>query len=123
MFDTRSSKYARVSCSNIKIYCLTLWMLHTELVVTNLEATLLEGVLLYFSSLNDFFRDAVWHAAKITDFLKNNHLRITEDLFPADRERWLKLWPSVEKAYKENKKAVFVSGCAFVDGVEISTPT
>lgn len=122
MFDTRSSKYARVSCRNIKIYCLTLWMLHTELVVTDLEATL-EGVLLYFSSLKDFFRDAVWHAAKITDFLKNNHLRISEDLSPADREKRMKLWPAVEKARKENKRAFFVGGRAFVDGVEIHPPT
>ncbi len=52
MFDTRSWKYVRVSCRNIKINYLKLWMLHTKLVVTNLETTLLEGVLLFFSSLD-----------------------------------------------------------------------
>ncbi len=52
MFDTRSWKYVRVSCRNIKINYLKLWMLQTKLVVTNLETTLLEGVLLFFSSLD-----------------------------------------------------------------------
>lgn len=76
------------------------------------------GIIFQFTSR--FFRDAVWRAAKDADFLKDNKLRISEDLSPADRERRLKLWPAVEKARKENKKAFFVGGRAFVDGVEIS---
>lgn len=76
-----------------------------------------------FQFTSRFFRDAVWRAAKDADFLKNNHLRISEDLSPADRETRLKLWPAVEKARKENKKAFFVGGRAFVDGVEIHPPT
>lgn len=79
------------------------------------------GVIFQFTSR--FFRDAVWRAAKDADFLKNNHLRISEDLSPADREKRMKLWPAVEKARKENKKAFFVGGRAFVDGVEIHPPT
>ncbi len=79
------------------------------------------GIIFQFTSR--FFRDAVWRAAKDADFLKNNHLRITEDLSPADRENRLKLWPAVENARKENKKAFFVGGRAFVDGVEIYPPT
>ncbi|KAL0196703.1 hypothetical protein M9458_005243, partial [Cirrhinus mrigala] len=79
------------------------------------------GIIFQFTSR--FFRDAVWRAAKDAEFLKNNHLRITEDLSAADRERRLKLWPTVEKARKENKKAFFVGGRAFVDGFEISPPT
>lgn len=79
------------------------------------------GIIFQFTSR--FFRDAEWHADKDADFLKNNHLRITEDLSPADRERRMKLWPAVEKARKENKRAFFVGGRAFEEGVEISPPT
>lgn len=78
------------------------------------------GVIVQFTSR--FQRDAVWRAAKDSSFLKNNNLKISEDLSTADRERRNKLWPVVEKARKENKRAYFVGGRAFVEGSEIFPP-
>lgn len=79
------------------------------------------GILFRFTSR--FYRDAVWRAAKDADFLTKNRLKITEDLSSADRAKRLKLWPIIEKARKENKRAFFVGGRAFVDGTEIFPPT
>lgn len=67
-----------------------------------------------------FHRDAIWRSAKHSAFLRENKLKFVEDLSAEDRERRRKLWPAVEKARKENKKAFFVGGRAFVDGTEIS---
>ncbi len=78
------------------------------------------GIIVQFTSR--FQRDAVWRAAKESVFLRNNNLKMSEDLSPADRERRNKLWPAVEKARKENKRAYFVGGRAFVEGVEIFPP-
>ncbi len=78
------------------------------------------GIIFQFTSR--FYRDAVWRAAKDADFLIENRLKITEDLSPADREKRVKLWPTIEKARKENKRAFFVGGRAFVDGTEIFPP-
>ncbi|KAA0705276.1 hypothetical protein E1301_Tti009859 [Triplophysa tibetana] len=79
------------------------------------------GVIFQFTSR--FYRDAVWRAAKDSVFLRNNNLKIAEDLSPSDRERRNKLWPLVDKARRENKRAYFVGGRAFVDGTEIFSPT
>lgn len=78
------------------------------------------GIIVQFTSR--FHRDAVWRAAKESSFLRNNNLKISEDLSQADRERRNKLWPVVEKARKENKRAHFVGGRAFVEGAEIFPP-
>lgn len=51
-----------------------------------------------------------------------NQLRFTEDLIAPDRERRQLLWPAVEKAQKEGKRAHFVGARAFVDGSEIFRP-
>ncbi|XP_016117266.1 uncharacterized protein [Sinocyclocheilus grahami] len=78
------------------------------------------GIIIQFTSR--FQRDAVWRAAKDSIFLRNNNLKISEDLSQADRERRNQLWPVVEKARKENKRAYFVGGRAFVEGAEIFPP-
>lgn len=78
------------------------------------------GVIFQFTSR--FYRDAIWRAAKDSSFLRNNNLKIAEDLSPSDREKRNKLWPLVEKARRENKRAYFVGGRAFVDGTEIFLP-
>ncbi len=46
-------------------------------------------------------------------------MKISEDLSLADKERRNKLWPAVEKARKDNKRAYFIGGRAFVEGIEI----
>lgn len=44
------------------------------------------GIILQFTSR--IYRDAVWHSAKSSSFLKNNNLRLAEDLSTEDREEW-----------------------------------
>ncbi len=61
-------------------------------------------------------RDLVWRQAKHSNYLRNHKLRFTEDLTQADRMLRMKLWPLVEAARKEGKRALFVGGRAFVDG-------
>lgn len=78
------------------------------------------GIIFQFTSR--FYRDAVWRAAKDSSFIRSNNLKIAEDLSPSDREKRNKLWPLVEKARRENKRAFFVGGRAFVDGTEIFPP-
>ncbi|KAG1953593.1 hypothetical protein F2P79_009160 [Pimephales promelas] len=51
------------------------------------------GIICQFASR--FFRDAVWRAAKESAFLRENGLKISEDLSPADKERRNKLWPII----------------------------
>lgn len=65
-------------------------------------------------------RDNLWKAAKTSQFLKENRdLKFAEDLSKEDRERRRKLWPTIEKARSENKKAYYVGSRGFVDGVEV----
>lgn len=79
------------------------------------------GIIFQFTSR--FYRDAIWRAAKDSPFLRNNNLKLSEDLSPTDREKRNKLWPLVDKARRDNKRAYFVGGRAFVDGTEIFPPT
>jgi hypothetical protein len=53
-----------------------------------------------------------------TPFLRNNNLKLFEDLSPTDREKRNKLWPLVDKARRDNKRAYFVGGRAFVEGTK-----
>lgn len=78
------------------------------------------GIILQFSSR--FYRDAVWRAAKESTFLREHNMKISEDLSLTDKERRNKLWPAVEKARKDNKRAYFIGGRAFVEGIEIFPP-
>jgi len=79
------------------------------------------GIIFQFTSR--FYRDAIWRAAKDSQFLRNNNLKLSEDLSPTDREKRNKLWPLVDKARRDNKRAYFVGGRAFVEGTEIFPPT
>ena len=58
--------------------------------------------------------DAVWRSAKGCKFLWDNKLRITETLSPEDRVAREKLWPLVEKARKDGKKASFLGTYALI---------
>lgn len=75
------------------------------------------GIILQFTSRST--RDAVWKAAKNHPFLQEHHLRLAEDLSPADRERRAALWPAIQKARNEGKIAYYFGARAFVDGKEI----
>lgn len=84
------------------------------------DASKPRGVIVQFTMRH--FREAVWKAAKNSSFLANNHLRFAEDLSPDDRQLRRLLWPQVEKARREGRRAYFVGPRAFVDGKEL-TPT
>lgn len=55
----------------------------------------------------------------MSEFFCTNQLRFSEDLVAPDWERRRLLWPAVEKARKEGKRAYFVGAHAFIDGSEI----
>lgn len=75
------------------------------------------NIIIRFSSRP--LRDAVWKAAKQSQFLKNNRLRFAEDLTAEDREKRRALWPRIEEARARGDKAYFIAGRAFVNGSEI----
>ncbi len=64
-------------------------------------------------------RDLVWKLSKANNLLSIKHLRFKEDLTAADKEARKKLWPLVEKARKEGKRAHFVGNKAYVDNKEV----
>lgn len=65
-------------------------------------------------------RDSLWKAAKTSPFLKENRgLKFAEDLSREERERRSKLWPIIEKARRENKKAYYIRCRGFVNGTEV----
>ncbi|KAL1271990.1 hypothetical protein QQF64_031006 [Cirrhinus molitorella] len=61
------------------------------------------------------FRDTLWKAAKNSPYLAKHHLRFAEDLSPEDREQRNKLWPLVEKARQQGRRAHFVGPKAYID--------
>lgn len=75
------------------------------------------AVILLFRSRH--VRDLLWKSAKKSSFLKEKKLRFAEDLTAVDKEIRSQLWPSVEAARKEGRRAYFVGTRAFVDGKEI----
>lgn len=64
-------------------------------------------------------RDLLWRVAKRSEYLKNNKLRFTEDLTAEDKATRNKLWPIIEAAKKEGKKAHFAGTRVIIDGREI----
>ncbi|MGL4645788.1 MAG: hypothetical protein ACRCVL_01525 [Cetobacterium sp.] len=64
-------------------------------------------------------RDLVWRFAKANEYLQRKHLRFKEDLTAADKEARTKLWPLVENARKEGKRAYFVGDKAYIDKKEV----
>lgn len=75
------------------------------------------AVILLFRSRH--IRDLLWKSAKKSSFLKEKKLRFAEDLTAVDKETRNQLWPSVEAARKEGRRAYFVGTRAFLDGKEI----
>ncbi|XP_016110462.1 uncharacterized protein [Sinocyclocheilus grahami] len=64
-------------------------------------------------------RDLTWKGAKGNDFLKKNNMYFKEDLTIKDRATRNLLWPVIDKARKEGKRAFYVGVKAIVDGKEI----
>lgn len=66
------------------------------------------------------FRDAVWKAAKSSEFLRNQGMQFKEDLTKEDRDSRQKLWPLIKKARDDGKSAYFVGGRGFIEGTEVT---
>ena len=64
-------------------------------------------------------RDLVWKQAKSNALLKDKKLLLGEDLTATDKQTRAKLWPLVEKARSEGKKAYFRGARAYIGGKEI----
>lgn len=67
---------------------------------------------------NRSMRDLLWRVAKKSEYLQNNRLRFTEDLTTEDKAMRNKLWPMIEAARKNGKKAHFAGTCVIIDGKE-----
>ncbi|KAL7392437.1 hypothetical protein ABVT39_024538 [Epinephelus coioides] len=68
-------------------------------------------------------RDAVWRAIKTSLYLRERGFQFKEDLSKGDRERRERLWPAVERARADGKKAFFAGARAFIEGEgEIKLP-
>ena len=61
----------------------------------------------------------VWKSAKNTDYLTSRKIRFREDLTSRDKETRNKLWPHIETARKEGKKAFFRGTKAIIYGKEL----
>ena len=64
-------------------------------------------------------RDLVWRMAKNSSFLTENKLRFTEDLTTTDKALREKLWPIIDAAKKEGKKAHFAGVRVIIEGKEV----
>lgn len=65
-------------------------------------------------------RDKVWKDAKTSAVLKERRIRIMEDLSQEEKDARNKLWPVVEQARKEGKRAGFRGSAAYIDGKRVS---
>ncbi|RXN11639.1 nucleoside diphosphate-linked moiety X motif 22 [Labeo rohita] len=64
-------------------------------------------------------RDVIWKNAENSDYLKECKLRFGEDLTNEEKASRALLWPYVQKAHNEGKKAYFIGSKAYIDGREI----
>lgn len=65
--------------------------------------------------------DKIWKDARTSELLKARGIKILEDLTQEAKESRNQLWPQVEKARKEGKKAGFRGAHAYIDGVRVTT--
>ncbi len=64
-------------------------------------------------------RNLLWRVAKKSEYLKNNRLKFAEDLTTEDKAIRNKLWPIIEAAKKNGKKAHFAGTRIIIDGKEV----
>jgi len=75
-------------------------------------------IIVQFLSRN--VRDKIWRDARTAAILKERKIRIFEDLTQSTKDARNKLWPLVERARKEGKRAGFRGPFAYIDGKRIS---
>ncbi|XP_051980432.1 uncharacterized protein si:ch211-196c10.15 [Xyrauchen texanus] len=61
-------------------------------------------------------KEKVWKCAKNSEFLKIKKLKFGEDLTTKDKETRTKLWPQIEEARKQGRRAFFVGARAIIEG-------
>lgn len=74
-------------------------------------------IIVQFLSRN--VRDQIWRDARTSAILKERNIRIVEDLTQSTKDARNKLWPLVERARKEGKRAGFRGPFAYIDGKKI----
>ena len=65
-------------------------------------------------------RDRVWRDARTATVLKERKIRVFEDLTQQVKDARNKLWPVVEQARKEGKRAGFRGPFAYIDGRRVT---
>lgn len=65
-------------------------------------------------------RDKIWRDARSSTWLKEKRMKIFEDLTQETKDARNKLWPLVEKARKEGKKAGFRGPFAHIEGRRVT---
>lgn len=66
-------------------------------------------------------RDFIWKSAKNSDYLKECKICFGEDLTKEEKASRALLWPYVQKARNEGKKAYYIGSKAYIAGKEIVT--
>lgn len=66
------------------------------------------------------YREQIWKATKNSSVCKDRGVRFVEDLTKEDRNARAALWPQIEKARKEGKKAFFRGAHGYIEGRQIS---
>ncbi|KAI2660207.1 Coiled-coil domain-containing protein 159 [Labeo rohita] len=75
-------------------------------------------IIVQFLSRN--VRDQIWRDARTAAILKERKIRIFEDLTQSTKDARNRLWPLVEQARKEGKRAGFRGPFAYIDSKRIS---
>ncbi len=70
--------------------------------------------------LSRFHRDKIWRDARTSGLLKERKIKILEDLTQEVKDARNKLWPLVEQARKEGRRAGFRGASALIDGQKVT---
>lgn len=66
------------------------------------------------------FRNKIWKVSHENEIMKQKKLMLKEDLTHADRMERSRLWPLVEAARKQGKRAGFRGPDAYIDGKKVT---
>lgn len=75
-------------------------------------------IIVLFSSRSQ--RDTVWKDAKTSNLLREKKIKVFEDLSQKDKDARTLLWPTVERARREGKRAGFHGPFAVIEGKRLS---
>lgn len=67
-----------------------------------------------------YFRNKIWKIAWDSGMLKEKKIHIKEDLTHSDKMKRNKLWPIVDAARKQGKRAGFRGSDAYIDGKKVN---